>query len=83
MDRKLLALGKTPSLTGNRQYTRNDERWHNNLIAAMDIMYEPRKRPLVSENPQATPSGVNSPFPEKVIMDLRNGITSEVLMSYG
>ena len=33
------------------------------------------KIPLKSENPPATPSGVNSPFPEKVIMDLRNGIT--------
>ena len=41
------------------------------------------KRPLVSENPKASPSGVDSIFPEKVIMDIRNGITSEVLMGYG
>ena len=34
------------------------------------------------ENPPATPSGVNSLFPEKVIMYLRNSITSEVLMGY-
>ena len=40
------------------------------------------KRPLVSENPPATPSGVNSLFPEKVIIDLRNGITCEVFMGY-
>ena len=42
----------------------------------------PKKDPLVSENPPATPFGVNSLFPEEVIMDLRNGITSEVLMGY-
>ena len=40
------------------------------------------KRSLVSENPPATTSGVNSIFPEKVIMDLRKGITCEVLMGY-
>ena len=48
----------------------------------MDIRYEPQKKSLVSENLPATPSGVNSLFPEKMIMDLRNGITSEVLMGY-
>ena len=33
----------------------------------------PEKGHLVSENPQATPSGVNSFFPEKVIMKLKMG----------
>ena len=42
----------------------------------------PEKRHLVSENPPAAPSGVNSLFPEKMIMDLRNSLTSEVLMGY-
>ena len=46
-----------------------------------DIIYEPRKKNHVSENPLATPSGVNSLFPKK--SDLRNGITCEVLMEYG
>ena len=78
MGRKLLALGKTPPKTGNRQFTRNDEMWHNDFIAAIGIKNEPEKRPLVSENPPATPSGVNSLFQEHVIMDLRNGITCEV-----
>ena len=40
------------------------------------------KRHLVSENPPATSFGVNSFFPEKVIINLRNGITCEVLMGY-
>ena len=48
----------------------------------MDTRYEPRKKTPVSENPPAFPSGFNSLFPEKVIMDLRNGITCEVLMGY-
>ena len=42
----------------------------------------PEKRHLVSENPPATPFGVNSLYPEKLIMDLRNSLTSEVLMGY-
>ena len=42
----------------------------------------PEKRPFVTGNPPATPSCVNSLFPENVIMDLRNGITCEVLMGY-
>ena len=37
----------------------------------------PEKRHLLSENPPATPFGVNSFFPERVIMNLRNGITCE------
>ena len=40
------------------------------------------KRPRVIENPAATPSGGNILFPEKWIMDLRNGITCEVIMGY-
>ena len=43
---------------------------------------KPEKRPLVSENPPATPSVVNSLFPQKAIIDLRNGITCEALMGY-
>ena len=42
----------------------------------------PKKRPIVSESHLVTLSGANSFFPEKVIMDLRNGITCEVLMGY-
>ena len=38
------------------------------------------KRSLVSENPPATASGVNSPFAEKMIMDLRNETSCEVIM---
>ena len=48
----------------------------------MDNKYGPRKKTLVSENPPATPTGVNSLFPEKVMMDLRNEKTCEVLMGY-
>ena len=43
----------------------------------------PENRPLLSENSPVTPSGVNSLFPEKLILDLRNGITCEVLIGYG
>ena len=43
----------------------------------------PEKRPLVSETPAATPSGVNSLSPGEVMMDLRNGITWEVLTGHG
>ena len=69
LDRKLLALEKTPPLIGNRQFTQNNQRWHTDFIAATDIRYETRKRPLVRENPPATPSGVNRPFAkQKVIM---------------
>ena len=83
MDQKLLALEKTPPQTGNRQLTRNIEGWHKYFIAATDTRYETRKRPLVSEKPPATPSSVNSLFPEKMIMDLRNGKTCAVLMGFG
>ena len=55
---------------------------NNEFIASMDTKYEPQKRPLVSEKPSATPSGVNSFSPVKVIMDLRNGITCEVLLGH-
>ena len=41
---------------------------------------KPEKRPLVSENPPATASGVNSPFAEKMIMDLRNETICEVIL---
>ena len=41
-----------------------------------------KKRHVVSENPPATSSGVSSLFPQKVIIDLRNGILCEVLMGY-
>ena len=51
-------------------------------MVASDTTTHPRKKPLVIETPPATPSGVNSLFPGKVIMDLRNGITCEVLMGY-
>ena len=47
---------------------------------AIGIRYKPQKRPLVIENSPVTPSGVDSIFPEKKIMDLRNGITCEILM---
>ena len=49
-------------------------------MAASDTTMDTEQRPLASENPPVTPSGVNSLFPEKVMMDLRNGITCEVLM---
>ena len=42
----------------------------------------PEKRFPVSKNPPAASSGVNSFFLEKVIMDLRNGITYEEKMGY-
>ena len=51
-------------------------------MAASDTRTHPGKRTLLIETPPATPSGVNSLFPGKVIMNLRNGITCEVLMGY-
>ena len=41
---------------------------------------KPEKKPLVSENPPATASGVNSLFAEKMIMDIRNETSCEVIM---
>ena len=52
-------------------------------MAASDTTTHPRKKTPVIKTPSATPSGVNSLFPEKVIMELRNGTTFEVLMGYG
>ena len=52
------------------------------FMAALDTTTRPRKKPLLIETPPVTPSDVNSLFPEKVIMDLRNGITCELLIGY-
>ena len=47
------------------------------------MKYQPRKKELlVIETSPAAASGVNSFFPVKVKMDLRNGITCEVLMGH-
>ena len=53
------------------------------LLQQSTWVTNPEKITVASENPLATPSGYNSVFPEKVMMDLSNGITSEVLMGYG
>ena len=52
-------------------------------MAALDTTTHLRKKTPVIETPPARPSGVNSLFPGKVIMDLRNGIILEVLTGYG
>ena len=44
-------------------------------MAASDTTTHPRKKTFSEESPSATPSGANSLFPEKVIMDIINGIT--------
>ena len=83
LHRKLLALEKTPPRPkiGNLREMMNGGIMVLLQQSTQDTNPE-KKSPLVSENPPATPSGVNSLFPEKVIMDLRNGLTSEVVMGY-
>ena len=53
------------------------------FFAAIATRLQNQKKTLVSKTLSETASGVNSNFWGKLIMDLRNRITWEVLMEYG
>ena len=77
LDRKLLAFGKK-----RRQFTQKNKPdililWRQWILDTND-----GERTLLSRTPPATPSGVNSLLPGKVIMDIRNGMTWDVFMGY-
>ena len=82
LDRKLLVLGKTPLRpeVGNLRKIMSEDisiLWRHQILQLV-----PEKGPHLIETPPSTPSGVNSFSPGKVILDLRNGVTWEVLTGY-
>ena len=65
------------------QFTQIFVRGYTDFMAASDTTTHSRKKTPVVETSRATPSGVNSLFPGKVIMDPKNGINLEVFTGYG